>query len=171
MTLAAVHFAEGRASPPAAAPASGAAATDAQIPLVPAEPSGEPARDGAKSVPGRPAAAPADRVESGTTAPAAPAARSQRPRAPKRAAVRASPALADPSPLGGQATVEIQAPAGSAVEIDGIHRGVAPFAAPLPLAEGSHLIRVTKGRGVYDTRLSARSGEDYVLDVTFVGEL
>jgi hypothetical protein len=57
------------------------------------------------------------------------------------------------------------------VAIDGESRGIAPFPGPLPIAEGTHFIRVTLGRGVYDTRLSARTGEDYTIDVQFVGEL
>lgn len=69
----------------------------------------------------------------------------------------------------GYATVEVRAPAGSKVEIDGILHGQAPFSEPLRIPAGTHLIRVTLGRGVYDTRLSARAGEEYTLDVEFIG--
>lgn len=177
LTLAVVHFSSQPSGASGLAPSSGASEWSDQASAAREAAASDGQASSTGSTPSMPTGAGAPRPPSGPrTASAEPSRETTRivepvvRSAPKRAAPTRAP-IAPPAPSGTAATVEIRAPAGSTVEIDGAHRGVTPFAAPLPLAEGAHSIRVTRGGAVYDTRLYARSGEDYTLDVIFVGDL
>ena len=64
----------------------------------------------------------------------------------------------------GQAGMEVTAPPGSRISLDGHSIGTAPLS-PLRFAAGAHLIRVTMGKAVFERRFFAHADETLTLDV------
>ena len=63
------------------------------------------------------------------------------------------------------AAMELTAPPGSQVMLDGRHVGSAPSVHTLHFFEGHHSIRVTMGHAVFERQFDAQAGETLTLDV------
>jgi eukaryotic-like serine/threonine-protein kinase len=63
------------------------------------------------------------------------------------------------------AAMELTAPAGSQITLDGRHVGSAPAVRTLHFFEGHHTIRVTMGHAVFERQFDAQAGETLTLDV------
>jgi len=67
------------------------------------------------------------------------------------------------------ASMEVTAPKGSQVFLDGKFKGHAPLPA-LKFFEGHHDIKVKMGKATFDRQFTAEAGEDLTLDVRPTGE-
>jgi hypothetical protein len=61
--------------------------------------------------------------------------------------------------------MELNAPPGSQIMLDGRHVGTAPATRTLHFFEGHHVIRVTMGHAVFERQFDAAPGETLTLDV------
>lgn len=64
-----------------------------------------------------------------------------------------------------RASMEISAPDGATVFLDGKAQGTAPLAGPIKFFEGHHDIKVKMGKAVFDRQFTAQAGEALTLDV------